>query len=129
MLDIALNNAWILYKREYKALLDDKKFMPIKQFRNNIAKAFLAVADSKQVAVGSPRIDRPRTPMFTVPHDETRYDHVGSHMPTMMDLDVTRPRCAYCHKGRTIMMCGRCKVPLCIVRPRNCFKDFHTPST
>lgn len=52
LLDIALNNAWILYKREYKALLDDNKFKPIKEFRIDIAKALLAVADSKQVAVG-----------------------------------------------------------------------------
>lgn len=125
MMDISVNNAWVLYKREYKILIGDEAFMPLKEFRLDLARALFAVAKIQNVASGNEGIDRERRPTVTKPHDETRFDHVGTHMP-MMSENKERHRCKFCSLHKTTMVCSKCNVHLCIVRERNCFIDYHT---
>lgn len=45
---IALKNAWVLYKREYKILQNDKEFMP-KEFRLDVARLYLLYSPTKKL--------------------------------------------------------------------------------
>lgn len=119
LLDIATNNAWVLYKRDYNSMKKDKKFMPLKKFRFYLANALCVVAGSDNVA-----LHRTLTSLNTVPHDEIRFDHVGTHFPSK-DENKKRLRCKQCSK-KSSFKCEKCNIHLCVNIERDCFKKFHS---
>lgn len=121
MLDICINNGWLLYKRHCN-ILGIKKPIPLKKFRHEVIRGLLTT--------NIPRIGRPaaipspshviRNPVVARPTDETRMDNVD-HFPRT----VTKGRCRLCTKGQTIYCCLKCNLRLCILPDRNCFLSYH----
>ncbi|KAK9977045.1 hypothetical protein ABG768_018866 [Culter alburnus] len=94
MADIALNNAWLLYRRDAKSL-GEVKHKKLKTFRLEVADGLIH-AGKKKARPSKPReddvptkyIQRPVTPR---PVDDIRYDKVD-HFPVFTD----RGRCKLC---------------------------------
>ncbi|OAQ22384.1 hypothetical protein K457DRAFT_1825532 [Linnemannia elongata AG-77] len=66
-----------------------------------------------------------------------RFVNKGDHCPEKID-DGTRPNCILCRHKATVLgdetcdvktpttwICGCCKVPLCLTKARNCYKEYH----
>lgn len=111
LLDICINNAWLLYRREAK----ESKPFKLKEFRCAISKSLVTF---QRVVTMTPRGSKKcLTPDCQV---DIRYDHVG-HLPTF----TTKGRCKKCIKGQTKFKCSKCNVRLCLTEERNCFYDYH----
>lgn len=126
MADIAINNAWLLYRRDAKSL-GEVKHKKLKTFRLEVADGLIH-AGKKKARPSKPReddvptkyIQRPVTPR---PVDDIWYDKVD-HFLVFSD----RGRCKLCSNGKSTIACQKCGVRLCIVtgkNPRNCFQNFH----
>lgn len=120
MLDISINNAWLLYRRKHSSNVKAK--MSLKAFRYNICESLLKANrsakrnKSETAKVNKPYVARPSSPV-------KYYDNVG-HFPSTME----EGRCRYCQK-ETVIYCIKCNTRLCFVtgkNPRNCFLNFHT---
>uniref|UniRef100_A0A8C6TQ61 PiggyBac transposable element-derived protein domain-containing protein n=1 Tax=Neogobius melanostomus TaxID=47308 RepID=A0A8C6TQ61_9GOBI len=106
MVDIAVNNAWLLHRRHAAQL--GQKHHCLKVFRLDVAKGLIYPEKQKRV---------PR------PVDDMIYDGID-HFPIVS----VKGRCRMCQDGQTSIVCQKCKVRLCIVtgqNPRNCFHSFH----
>ena len=114
LLDICVNNAWLLYRRE----LENKNYMKLKDFRCAISQDLLSFERTLKTGNTS------RGSYFVAPQtsESARFDHVG-HMPSFS----TKGRCKKCIKNQTKFICVKCNVRLCLVEGRNCFNDYHTP--
>ena len=129
-LDLCLCNAWIIYKRDCKAL--GEKPMALKIFRLDISR----FARCQKAMVSRITRTSPEGPMMIprrgqrvqLPPDHRRYDSSKPHMPTFVN---NRQTCKYCSTKndlhRTRWMCDVCQVALCLSDTRNCFKPFHVP--
>lgn len=115
ILDISVNNAWLVYRFRNK--------MKLKDFRHQVYESLLMEnrSDHRQkteaTTVKKPRKKPP------LPCSPIKYDDVG-HFPSTME----EGRCRYCQK-KTIVFCIKCKTRLCFVtgkNERNCFLNFHT---
>ena len=84
--------------------------------------------ENKVVTVGRPKLSSPppkrakKACASKVPASEIRYDNTG-HLATFMEK---QQRCKYCKTGYTRIQCCKCEVPLCLIKDRNCFYEFHT---
>ncbi|XP_061567214.1 piggyBac transposable element-derived protein 3-like [Cololabis saira] len=128
MADIAINNGWLLYRRDAKSL-GMQKHKKLKTFRLEVADALINGGKKKgrpskgrEEDMHSPTrcIQRPTTPR---PVADVRYDQVD-HFPVFIE----KGRCRFCSDGQTTIYCQKCGVRLCIVTgksPRNCFQIFH----
>lgn len=111
MIDICINNAWLLYRRESNC----PKTMKLKDFRCAIADSLLTVDRVVQ------NINTEVKKIVTHEnHMDVRYDQVG-HMPSF----ASKGRCKFCVKGQTKYICVKCQVRLCLVEDRNCFYNYH----
>ncbi|XP_013194243.2 piggyBac transposable element-derived protein 2-like [Amyelois transitella] len=121
MLDICVNNAWLLYRRDHK-LSNQKPALKLKCFRLNVAAALAAAGrdEIKPEDFKSPKIVTPSGPL---PIDSIRYDCIG-HWPAV----DKKGRCRFCKLGQTTILCKKCKVRLCLMDKRNCFESFHKGS-
>ena len=133
VLDLCVCNAWILYKRDCKALKE--KPMPLKQFRLDISRfARCHKAMTSRIAVT--RSSTPEAPLIMPrkgqrsepPSDQCRYDATKMHLPVSVPIRQTCKRCSHkddMHRSR--WMCSACHVALCLSEKRNCFKPYHIP--
>lgn len=103
-LDMAVHNAWQLYKINGGAY-DHLKF------RRSIATAFLETYNKSA----------PRKPgrVSQSHHESSRYDNIG-HIIKYRDEQL---RCAICHKNAKFF-CKKCCVTL---HPKTCFEAYHVP--
>jgi len=122
LLDIGVNNAWLLYRRHYSQLNNNQQeTLQLKHFRYEIAKSLLA-----QSSIGRPSTNlilskRKRKAMpIEAPPKESRLDNID-HFP----IYNTKGRCTYCTKGQTVFSCSKCSLRLCLTKERNCFYSFH----
>jgi len=131
LVGISLTNAWILYKRHQRQRKAAKKdIMPLINFQLEVAKG-LAFVDKPVQAVkrGRPSLDndsscaskKGRKVATPDPSKEIRKDKVD-HFP---EFNEKQGRCRMCKNGFTFITCTKCKIPLCLVKNRNCFKDYH----
>lgn len=124
-LDICVNNAWLLYRRDCSLLEEDSRtVLRLKQFRLSVAKSLF---HTNKVRKGRPsNLDAPQplkkiqNPVEPRPQEDSRYDTVG-HFPVFQ----TKGRCRHCKAGQTAVFCRKCNIRLCLVPNRNCFVDFH----
>jgi len=123
MFDICVNNAWILYHRDCKALGEKQK--RLKEFRHEIG---IALTSKDKTRLRRRPIEKSndfpakknKNEIAPRPYDEIRYDKVD-HCP-----DFTKKgRCWFCSTGQTSVICLKCNERLCHVEGRNCFKMFH----
>ncbi|CAK1599832.1 unnamed protein product [Parnassius mnemosyne] len=111
MLDICINNAWLMYRRETKC----PKPIKLKEFR-------CAIADSLTTVDRVVHSKNTEAKKFVTPENQMdmRYDQMG-HMPSF----TSKGRCKLCVKGQTKFICNKCQVRLCLVEDRNCFYYYH----
>ncbi|KOB72988.1 Uncharacterized protein OBRU01_11452 [Operophtera brumata] len=121
MLDICVNNAWLLYRRDLKR----EKPKPLKTFRFEICESLLRFGRTAKNNTSQTNASSTKTiqkPVAERPPDAIRYDQVA-HYPT---LTPNRGRCMHCTKGQTKFLCQKCKIRLCLLPERNCFLAYHT---
>ncbi|CAH2101307.1 unnamed protein product [Euphydryas editha] len=121
LLDISVNNAWLLYRREYGFLTNDDKYLRLKDFRLEIVQGLLAQKERPlgidlHSVPGPPSRNKIINPIKVRPAEETRYDG-NNHYPIV----TSKGRCRKCNSGKTTFMCTKCEMRLCIKKDRNCF--------
>ncbi|XP_068424540.1 piggyBac transposable element-derived protein 1-like isoform X2 [Clinocottus analis] len=133
-IDVSLTNAWLMYRRDCKAL--GVKSQSLKGFRFSV---FRAAGSPSPVTSSSGKsslasdsltstadIPKPvRGHRRHTPNDAERFNLSLFHAPVY----ANRQTCKYCsRKGNIIrsnMVCRVCKVHLCINSERNCFINYH----
>ena len=129
LIDIGICNAWILYKRDCKAL--GKKNQPLKKFRleiSDVARHFNGnLKKTTRLSTNTPQ--SPRTLKVghkaKLPRIESRMQ--GSHFPVCFGGRASCKLCSSNKHGvhRSKWMCLTCEVALCLSPKRNCFPAFH----
>lgn len=109
MLDICVNNAWLVYRRDCKRRA--VKHMSLKSFRCQLARELQNKGRSQKSVNNNYRTD-----------DSVRYDGIG-HCPRFGE---SYGRCKLCIKNKTDVYCVRCNQRFCLIRKRNCFYNYHT---
>ncbi|KAK3889337.1 hypothetical protein Pcinc_006654 [Petrolisthes cinctipes] len=129
-IDVSLTNAWIMYKRDCKALAEDT--MPFKSFKIQV---FRSAAGSRPVSLRNPEplrnvLDMPKTVRghrAITPGNSMRFDRTLFHGA----MYAERQTCKLCsHKGhiyRSNIVCMVCNVHLGLNGARNCFIKYHSP--
>lgn len=137
MIDFALVNSWIEYKRNCQANnVPKKKVIDLLEFRMRVAESLIKMGQN----VTSNKRGRPSSSSFcatpsaspnpvrrkveTRPLVEVQSDRVD-HMPQFDNKkEATRCKMVGC-KGRSHVFCDKCNVHLCLLKNRNCFLSFH----
>ena len=132
-LDLCVCNAWVLYKRDCKAL--GETAMGLKNFRLEISLFARGVKSLRPRHTRSSTGPLDMTPPIprrgirsNTPNEDQRYDTTKSHLPIFVP---TRQTCKSCSRKNDIhrsrWMCTSCQVALCLSDQRNCFTPYHTP--
>lgn len=118
LLDVCINNAWLLHRRETK----EKSGIALKKFRRDIAIELMKKnrLNYHHENPASPVVNRIVEPVAPRPSEAIRFDNVG-HLPVYRE----RGRCRYCKEGQTSVHCVKCELRLCFLPKRNCFFNFH----
>ncbi|XP_029946701.1 piggyBac transposable element-derived protein 3-like [Salarias fasciatus] len=133
-IDVSLTNAWVIYKRDCKALGVDG--LSLKNFRIQVFRS----ASTRRPVMSRPRrssafqaslstsVDVPKPVKghrSHTPDHLVRFDLSLFHAP----LHTTRQTCKHCSKKghilRSNILCRVCKVHLCLNADRNCFIKYH----
>ncbi|KAI5092252.1 piggyBac transposable element-derived protein 3-like [Silurus meridionalis] len=127
-------NGWLLYRR-HLTQKQEKKYMPLLDFRVQVADALIKVgkqADLNSRKRGRPSLEDdptshqaapPPPPLqrISAPSVDVRLDRCD-HFPIHAEK---RGRCRLCKNGYTQMACLKCKVLLCFTKDKNCFLEYH----
>lgn len=129
LLDLAVINAWILYKQIQHKKDPSSKALNQKHFRLEIAKCFCSIG-KLNLKRGRPSNDihqeletkKKRNSKSIIPPKDVRKDSLD-HWPKWNDK---RNRCKLpgC-SGFTFVSCNKCSVFLCFNKDKNCFTSFH----
>lgn len=121
LMDIALNNSWLLHRRDCVQLGNENK-LPLKKFRIQAALALIKTNTKSQFQRGTldPGSDTIAKPFMPRPVDESRLD-CFDHFPVY----TSQGRCRLCKNGKTMVMCSKCEQRLCFTVKKNCFLLFH----
>lgn len=126
ILDVAVNNAWLLYRRDFLSGRTDAKEKPVtlKKFRLQIAESLSYKNKRGRPSATAPTPQKKiiRKPKATRPIDDVRLDRYD-HFPQYTNK---KNRCKYCTKGITRVFCTKCNLPYCFTTKSNCFSDAHT---
>lgn len=124
LLDLCVNNGWLMYRRDKSMLKNKAKQSTLKEFRYDIA---ISLNMQGRVKRGRPSLsgmdkENKRVYASTLPKpiDNIRFDNTG-HFP----IFGKKGRCRHCSSGQTSFICSKCEVRLCLVPERNCFTNFH----
>lgn len=124
MLDLSVNNAWLLYKRNCK---NEKNIKRLKEFRQDIEIALACKNKSRIGRTSSAIVKELPVKKYNLtvtvrPFQKTIVDRVD-YCPEF----TAKGRCRFCKSCQTTVICMKCKCRLCFVEGRNCFKNFHYP--
>lgn len=134
LFDMMVVNSWQLYRRDADAIgIPVRKQDSLLRFKWRLANSLLRAGKSTTAGVkrGRPssvakaHIAQKKIGHATraLPEDDIRLDQMG-HFP---EFRAKRGMCKFPNcKGRVLIHCIKCNVPLCIERSRNCFHKFHT---
>ena len=132
MFDLALVNAWILYRQDRFAHgARPSTFLKLLDFRMAIAEHLIAIDDQKNVPEDSSSDENDHRPMLkrkrTVPiPSQPRRLSGNKHLPEVADIkNSMRCRNADC-SAKSKVRCMSCDVFLCLSGARNCFAEFHS---
>ncbi|XP_067300961.1 piggyBac transposable element-derived protein 2-like [Pseudorasbora parva] len=134
LIDLSLVNGWLLYRR-HLTQKQEKKYMPLLDFRVQVADALIKVgkqADLNSRKRGRPSLEDdptshqaapPQPPLqrISAPSVDVRLDRCD-HFPIHAEK---RGRCRLCKTGYTQTACLKCKVLLCFTKDKNCFMEYH----
>ncbi|XP_022823399.1 piggyBac transposable element-derived protein 2-like isoform X2 [Spodoptera litura] len=121
LLDIALNNSWLLHRRDCMQNGHENK-LSLKKFRIQAALALMTTNTKSQFPRGAldPGPDTITKPFIPRPVDESRLD-CFDHFPVY----TSQGRCRLCKSGKTMVLCSKCEQRLCFTVKKNCFLLFH----
>lgn len=120
LLDICVNNAWLLRRRHYEMKGIKNKSDLLKDFRYNIYAELLKKNRPVLVENRETVPKKIKKPVAARPTDDVRYDQFD-HWPQLAGYQ----RCKNCKGGQASTVCTKCKVHLCYVKGRNCFLSYH----
>ncbi|CAH2087265.1 unnamed protein product [Euphydryas editha] len=132
MIDLALNNAWIHYKKlQEKKGRPKKEILQLRFYKMELAQTLIEVntapfelsdldEDEENNVPGKRKRGRPAT--APIP-SKLRRSQGSSHLPEVTNKQ-NRCRMPKCDKKSTVK-CTYCDVFLCLTFKRNCFKLFH----
>lgn len=127
MLDVCVVNSWLLYRRHQLQRGEEQQYTLL-QFKLAIANTLIQYGQHVVLHRGRPsnaalaaKPPKNRT-VVREPTPDVRYDE-SSHWPEVTD----RQRCGLCKDRNkfTYFTCSKCKVPLCLIKERNCFRKYH----
>jgi len=126
--DIAVVNAWILYRRVLKQTGSQVTVLPLLDFKSEVAQGLCRVNKSGRKRSGRPvgivgQVKRQRVRVQPVPQIDLRTDDIG-HWPEMTSRRL-HCRVITC-KGQSRVKCSKCQVHLCFDKSKNCIRDYHT---
>ncbi|KAE8742011.1 hypothetical protein FOCC_FOCC012452 [Frankliniella occidentalis] len=129
-IDLAISNAFLLYKRDCKLLGITCKFQKLKEFRLAVSHSLMAPSQQSR---GRPSLNKSvlsqnevRRPILPRPVDAIRTDNYNHWIAS----EESQHRCRYCSLY-TRCKCTKCDIYLCFVaskektNSRNCFTQFH----
>lgn len=132
MVDMAVSNSWILYKKDkIKQHVPMKKVLQLRGFKNELGEYLIEnhsrrednIPDCSDAEEGQPPIPRRRgKPTDPLPSKRRRVQG-AEHLPK---YDEKQSRCRHCHYKKSRISCISCKVTLCLTSDRNCFTEFHS---
>ncbi|XP_067623316.1 piggyBac transposable element-derived protein 4-like [Eurosta solidaginis] len=119
MMDIAMNNSYIIYCKLHEAKRIEGSLISLLEFRQAVARSLVGRFTSRQRSLKSVVMTKKRIYLA--------YKHgTPSHI---MKKVTNRKRCAQCAKkrveNRTYNTCSTCNVHLCYTSERNCFAEYH----
>ncbi|CAK1585347.1 unnamed protein product [Parnassius mnemosyne] len=108
VLDIALNNSWLLHRRDCSQLTE--KSLPLKKFRMQVALALIQGNNtaSQRVTLDDAPADLIAKPFVPRPIEEIRYDRFDHFIEF-----TAQGRCRLCRHGKTTVVCSKCNQRLC----------------
>ncbi|XP_063827581.1 piggyBac transposable element-derived protein 3-like [Ostrinia nubilalis] len=128
MIDLAVTNSWVSYKADQTARgTPSKHIKKLRSFKLELANVLI---DTYFETSTAPNLSSPSTPQKkrrgripVIPTPSLRCRRYNArHIAIFADR---QNKCRVCHK-KTWMSCTSCQINLCIVRDRNCFRDFHS---
>ncbi|CAH2003038.1 unnamed protein product [Acanthoscelides obtectus] len=129
MIDLCMNNAWLLYRRETKLTCAESggnvENISLKEFRYYVSKSLRMKGRSTDSRVNE-NVDikqRIKQAVVVRPPIDVRHDRVD-HFPQY----ISKGRCRLCKKGETHWAYTKCGTRLCLVKDRNCYYTFHQSS-
>jgi hypothetical protein len=129
--DLAVSNAWRLYKLQCKAsAVPSNKVMDLLEFRMQIADGLTntPARQRRTSQTDDESAPEPKTSSkfkrSNQPSQAKRYDGYD-HLPSFEEIDNPRAcRLEGC-KSRSKIRCNKCDVYLCLSRKQNCFARYH----
>lgn len=125
IMDICINNAWLLRRRQFEQANVKNNNDRLKDFRYEVYAGL--VKGHRHVAVKDvPTVNenkKIKKPVAERPVDAVRFDRVD-HWP----IHTGYGRCKFCKGGQSNTKCNKCNVHLCFVKTRNCFVSYHVPT-
>ncbi|KAJ8372579.1 hypothetical protein AAFF_G00281230 [Aldrovandia affinis] len=130
-IDVSLTNAWLIYRRDCKALAVDG--LPLKHFRIQVFKDSSSekpvTSRPRRSAAGSPSPNTADVPKPVrghcshTPANSVQFDESLFHAPVYTNHQT----CKNCSRKGNIsnVACLVCKVHLCLKPGRNCFIQYH----
>ncbi|XP_055923064.1 piggyBac transposable element-derived protein 4-like [Eupeodes corollae] len=119
LLDIAMNNAYIIYSKLHDDKLVEGTLLSCLEFRQVISRSLIADFSSRQRTL-------PSTVMTNKRIGNLQKRGTPSHIMVKTNI---RKRCVQCAKSRvenrTNNTCSTCIVQFCFTSERNCFQDYH----
>lgn len=119
LLDIAMNNSYIIYCKLHEAKRVEGTLLSSLEFRQVVARSLIGSFSSRQRGLSSVVMTNKR---ITI----TQKRGTPSHVMTKVN---NRKRCVQCAKSRvenrTNNTCSTCNVHLCYTSERNCFIEYH----
>jgi hypothetical protein len=124
LVDLALVNSYLIYRRDAKALGIEATVRNSKDFRLQVSKSLCCAERLRGRPAASEKVVKKNqvivSPRYR-PANEIRFDGLH-HLPT----HCPQGRCKNCKSGKSTVMCKKCNLILCFTKQKNCFYQFHT---
>lgn len=127
LIDSCIVNGWLLYRR-HEEQRGNKRWIPLKNFRSQVAEALLRAGKVSHRKRGRPSDDNDtktstlcKRSAIVRPVSDVQYDQLGHWPVHVMD----KQRCKLCIKSYSRVQCEKCNLALCLTKDRNCFRSFH----
>lgn len=133
LLDMAMINAWLLYRRAKCENGEEGEKMKLHEFICEVSDILCRAGNIERRRGRPPKDDEEQPPNVdskkknvVLPPDDVRFDGID-HLPMSEEEKKVRCRCQQQNcKSRSQIYCVKCRVHLCCNSDRNCFLKFHS---